>query len=285
MSIGFGYLLGYYSAMSSRNVKLIQSAKASEGLKSLRETSLTKINSIPNSPFSTPKQINSPTNIDSNEVLSGDDQVCKERISNSFRKLKDRAELPKYLNDLGLIGEGIEVGVRNGEHSKHILKFWKGKKLHMCDPWEHQDETLYKDISNREQSHQDSLFLDLQTFMKSYYPDRFELHRMYSVDAAKKFPNESLDFIYLDARHDYDGIKEDMLAWWPKLKTGGVFAGHDFVPDGTLKAGLFGVMKAVAEFSIDNNREFLSISSKRSDGGREEPQRVDGGWSTWYMIK
>lgn len=131
--------------------------------------------------------------------------------------------------------------------------------------------------------------------METLFPNRHTLHRNYSVDIAlmliqqradRREPTEMFDFIYLDARHDYDGIKEDMNAWWPLLKTGGLFAGHDFVEDGLNKAGLFGVQKAVKEFVDAHNKEVMSISDKGLHGGRKEPrQKVDGGWTTWYFFK
>lgn len=124
------------------------------------------------------------------------------------------------------------------------------------------------------------------------FPSRHTLHRDFSVPVAQKMiatnPEhpELFDFIYLDARHDYDGIKEDMEAWWPLLKVGGLFAGHDFVEDGVNTAGLFGVQKAVKEFVDAKGREVMSISSKGLHGGRKEPkQKVDGGWTTWYFFK
>lgn len=51
-----------------------------------------------------------------------------------------------------------------------------------------------------------------------------------SVDAAKKFKDESLDFVFIDAGHEYDAVKEDILAWFPKVKPGGILAGHDLYP-------------------------------------------------------
>ena len=155
----------------------------------------------------------------------------------------------------------------------------------MVDPWEHQDEKLYKDISNRDNEWQNKLYTDLQYTLEKEFPGRYELHRGYSLDVARQFKDNFFDFIYLDARHDYDGIKEDLEAWWPKLKTGGLMAGHDFIPDGNVKAGLFGVQGACFDFFTKQNREYHSISSKDKAGGREEPQRVDGGWTTWYAFK
>ena len=33
----------------------------------------------------------------------------------------------------------------------------------------------------------------------------------------------------MDARHDFKGVAADLEAYWPKLKTGGIFAGHDYI--------------------------------------------------------
>ena len=41
--------------------------------------------------------------------------------------------------------------------------------------------------------------------------------------------DESLDFVYIDARHDYCSVAEDMALYWPKLRQGGILAGHDYM--------------------------------------------------------
>jgi len=38
----------------------------------------------------------------------------------------------------------------------------------------------------------------------------------------------SLDLAHIDARHEYDGVSEDLAAWWPKICPGGLLASHDF---------------------------------------------------------
>lgn len=68
--------------------------------------------------------------------------------SAAYKKLKSRKELPEYLNLLGLVNEGVEVGVKDGAFSNHVLKYWNGKKYHLVDPWLEQDEEVYKDIAN-----------------------------------------------------------------------------------------------------------------------------------------
>jgi hypothetical protein len=70
---------------------------------------------------------------------------------------------------------------------------------------------------------------------------------MTSVEAATKIPDHSLDFVYIDARHDYESVKEDVEAWCSKVRPGGIMAGHDYV-DGDLPEGEFYVKSAVDEF-------------------------------------
>jgi predicted O-methyltransferase YrrM len=50
---------------------------------------------------------------------------------------------------------------------------------------------------------------------------------MPSRDAAAVFADNSLDFVFIDAAHDYDSVRDDVRAWYPKVKTGGVLAGDD----------------------------------------------------------
>jgi predicted O-methyltransferase YrrM len=47
---------------------------------------------------------------------------------------------------------------------------------------------------------------------------------------AMTFDNESIDLVFVDADHEYEAVKADIAAWWPKVKHGGVLAGHDYDP-------------------------------------------------------
>jgi hypothetical protein len=203
------------------------------------------------------------------------------------RRLSTRGELPSYLDALGLTGDGVEIGVRDGEFSEHTLGNWKGHKgkLHLVDPWLAQDKKLYNDVSNVDQMQQDARFELVSASMLTRFPGRAVVHRKLSVDAARSFADASLDYVYVDARHDYAGALEDLHAWYPKLRSGGLIAGHDFIPDGIKEEGDFGVQRAVSEFALIVEREVQSISDKRPDGGRAEPQNADGGWTTFYWVK
>jgi predicted O-methyltransferase YrrM len=51
---------------------------------------------------------------------------------------------------------------------------------------------------------------------------------MKSVEASKLYEDESLDFVFIDADHTKEGFSDDMDCWFPKVKQGGVIAGHDY---------------------------------------------------------
>ena len=59
------------------------------------------------------------------------------------------------------------------------------------------------------------------------YPGRFDLLRMTTLEAADRIPDGTLDFVYVDADHTFDGACDDIVAWAPKLKPGGWMTGHD----------------------------------------------------------
>lgn len=71
-----------------------------------------------------------------------------------------------------------------------------------------------------------------------------------SVEAAGDYGNQSLDFVFIDADHRYDAVKEDIAAWWPKIKPGGSLAGHDYT-----HTTLTGVRRAVDEEFGDRVRQ------------------------------
>ena len=66
--------------------------------------------------------------------------------------------------------------------------------------------------------------------------------KMTSAEAAGYFSHYVFDFIYIDGNHNYEFIKQDIELWWPKVKVGGYFGGHDYS-----NLALEGVKRAVEE--------------------------------------
>ena len=67
----------------------------------------------------------------------------------------------------------------------------------------------------------------------------------------KRQEDGSLDFVFIDASHEYEHVKADILKWYPKVKNGGVLAGHDCYPNNPEFGGVY---KAVTEIFGTNFR-------------------------------
>lgn len=153
-----------------------------------------------------------------------------------------RSDFPALLNCLGLVGEALEVGVQAGVHASHLLQTWKGQRLRLVDKWTHQagNQIFYVDIANLDGVHMRERHRAQceERLANELASGRAEIIQSDSVSAASKVQDGELDFVYLDARHDFSGVVADVHAWWPKVKIGGIFAGHDYV-DGEFPEGDF----------------------------------------------
>jgi hypothetical protein len=144
--------------------------------------------------------------------------------------LTNRDNLGRFLTDNGLLGVGVEVGAKNCANARQIVSTWQDGKLHIIDTWGGHDPASYKertDWTNFDDCHKECCDL------ASEYPQRVELHKGKSLDCVGTFQDESLDFVYIDADHGYHAVIADCVAWWPKVKRGGLFCGHDFYDDQT----------------------------------------------------
>jgi hypothetical protein len=164
----------------------------------------------------------------------------------TIKRVPSRDELPALLNARGLLGRGAEIGVKQGKYSEELLGNWNGEELVSIDPWLSADPDEYVDRSNVDQDRFNEFYEETRRRLAGY-GSRSTIWRMTSVEAAAKASDHSFDFVYIDARHDYASVKEDLEAWCAKVRPGGILAGHDYV-DGDLPQGEFYVKSAVDEF-------------------------------------
>jgi len=139
---------------------------------------------------------------------------------------QNRNELGTWLNEHDLLGTGVEVGVAFGGYSRIILDKWKGKRLFLVDPWEKQDDAVYREQTNKDDKFAD-WYINAQRLAEQ--DSRVTLLKMLSVEGAKKFADGFLDVCYLDGNHSYEAVIDDLKAWWPKVRNGGLLGGHDWL--------------------------------------------------------
>jgi hypothetical protein len=182
------------------------------------------------------------------------------------KPIRNRKDLPFLLCILNLRGEGAEIGVSWGAFSKILFDNSKLSKLHLIDPWISQDKEIYNDVINVDQEG----FDERHQFVTKLFKDegkRCRTLRMTSEEAAKEIEDNSLDFVYIDANHSYEATSQDISLWWPKVKKGGVFSGHDYTNGGPYN---FGVKRAVDEFISGNGEKVFIIKHVAP---------------SWYIIK
>lgn len=173
-------------------------------------------------------------------------RVARGTYTRTLRVIPSRLELPFLLNARRLTGSAVEVGVDEGVFSEYLLEHWRGQQLISVDPWLEMPPDEYTDTCNTSQASMEEKYEGTKRRLAPF-GDRSDVWRETSVEAACRVTPGSLDFVYLDARHSYEGVADDLQVWFPLVRPGGLMAGHDY-NDGVFVEGVHGVRSAVDEF-------------------------------------
>lgn len=137
---------------------------------------------------------------------------------------------------------GIEIGVGGAHTTEYLLANLKNLTLHTIDPFQE-----YKDWNGNHLSASElhCCYMNVKEKL-SPYEDRWVHYNTFSDAAVNSFENDCFDFIFIDGLHEYDQVLKDCINYWPKIKCGGIFAGHDYdvIP---------AVKRAVDEFALTVN--------------------------------
>lgn len=154
----------------------------------------------------------------------------------------------KVFGDSPLVG--AEIGVAAGDHAQEILEGLNIKKLYLIDIWEPY-------LQNGEKV--DSLAHYHKTVIDRFsHCENVEILKKHSAVATLIVP-DNLDFVYIDASHDYENIKKDIACWYLKVRIGGILAGHDYFGEWS------GIVKAVDEFVNTFNYELHKVANESID--------------------
>ena len=119
--------------------------------------------------------------------------------------------------------DGAEIGVERAAYSRVLCEAIPGLRLRCVDAWRpypgYRDHVMASKLER--------FYTETQAALAPY--PRVTIVRQWSVEAAKAVPNGSLDFVYLDANHAIESVIADLAAWVPKVRAGGMIAGHDYV--------------------------------------------------------
>jgi Methyltransferase domain len=173
--------------------------------------------------------------------------------------INTRADLAKHFSDLGF-NIGAEIGVLGGTYSEVLCLANPSLKLFCIDSWGMGERRLH-----------DYHVRKWEMAKIKLAPFTTVLMREFSLDALQKFEDGSLDFVYIDANHNFEAVSKDITGWAKKVRVGGIVSGHDYHP--TYLKGSMGVTEAVDTYvkatSVD-----LQLTTK-------EKENI----SWWFEIK
>ena len=130
-----------------------------------------------------------------------------------------------------------------------------------------------KQQRHQEHHHQDK-YLAKTVERLHKFQERSIIVRDISERAVEEFQDGSLDFIYVDASHRFSAVALDLILWWPKLKEGGLLAGHDYWHRYRVE-----VIEAVNGF-VTEHKQILHLTTEGQTAKGEDKCPP-----TWWFIK
>lgn len=182
-------------------------------------------------------------------------------------KLKSRNELSALLKDLNLTGTAAFIGCAECYYEFAFLDRWPGI-AYFIDVWAILDTPGFSGHGEDTDAGQEARYQRILARAEKYH-GRCNVKRDTSEQAVGDFRDGFFDFVYLDAQHDYQSIKRDLELWYPKLHSGSVFAGHDYL-SGHFNGQDYGVKQAVTEFAAAHGLQVHVIPEE---------------WPSFWMVK
>jgi hypothetical protein len=201
-------------------------------------------------------RINQPKTSDPNHHLPAAEWVQKQ-IEYTATSSPSGEGLIEPINKLEGELVGVEVGVCLAHTTEAFAKGIKNlKKLYAVDNY---PTFVDWDGSDWNQDRQDLMKKAAQDKMLAH-KDKVEFLHVSSEEFVKTIEDESLDFIFIDGDHSFEAALKDFQNYYPKVKKGGIFGGHDIQLDS--------VRNALTYFLKEKSNEVIGVTN-----------------SAWYLRK
>lgn len=139
--------------------------------------------------------------------------------------MANRAALAERIGQAGF-RDCAEIGVYDGKYSEVICRNVPNVRMICVDTW--LPSRNHRNLKKVEQAFEEA--------RRRLSPYDVYFFQMTSLEAARQMEDQSLDFVYIDALHDFTNVTADLNAWVPKVRVGGVVAGHDWGHKGVTSA-------------------------------------------------
>jgi len=134
--------------------------------------------------------------------------------------MKQRYEwLADIINDRGYMS-GAEIGCLWGSTTGHLLRNCPGLELYAVDMWSpdmYGDDLPPWDFVRAKERFYEAV--------KDFNPTVLE---GVSWEMSKWVDDGYLDFVFIDANHNYESVYKDIVSWSRKIRPGGMLCGHDY---------------------------------------------------------
>lgn len=177
------------------------------------------------------------------------------RAELSPRHVEHGRLLPSRLALLDAMPKGgvvAEVGVSSGDFSAEILARCAVRRLHLIDVWI--GERYAPDFAHVR-----------RRFADPVAAGTVEVHRGLSTEVLAGFPDEALDWVYVDSDHAYEPTMRELTICRRKVRRGGLISGHDYCAGNVVKPIPYGVIAAVNSFCIEHDWTFVYLTME-TDG-------------------
>lgn len=142
--------------------------------------------------------------------------LMENMVRTSFRKIQEHKKEGPII--------AAEIGVYEGENASVMLILCPRMKLYCIDHYTNMDS--YSGGPRQEPQFYEQIKRIAAWNLKRFNGNA-QLMILSSEQGSKEFVDGFFDYVYIDGEHTYDAVKKDLELWYPKVKVGGMIAGHD----------------------------------------------------------